>query len=199
MPSNRDNVDGLLGEGLRLYRPELWYGRELTAMTPTQPATGAKEAVIAAAERGAQLAGGDQRYVAAVYTALKTIGVELACQLEAGESASVCAPVEVAHSGRYDPGMVLLLEKRAVIAWIEGKFRLRVRSLVFAYSDIDKVNTIARDRGRLSLYQAGISFFADGAEQVFVLPSKVAKSGLSFTIRRLLSGAVAFGQESDAG
>jgi hypothetical protein len=168
-------------------------------MAPTQPATGAKEAVIAAAERGVQLAGGDQRYVAAAYTALKTIGMELACRLEAGESASVCAPVEVAHSGRYDPGMVLLLEKRAVIAWIEGKFRLRVRSLVFAYSDIGKVNVIARDRGRLSLYQAGISFFADGAEQVFVLPSKVAKRGLSFTIRRLLSGAVAFGQESDTG
>lgn len=168
-------------------------------MTPTQPVTGAKEAVIAAAGRGAQLAGGDQRYVAAAHAALQAVGVELACQLAAGESASVCAPVEVAHSGRYDPGMILLLEKRAVIAWVEGKFRLRARSLVLAYSDISKVNTIARDRGRLSPYQAGISFFAYGAEQVLVLPSKVAKSGLSFAIRGLLSGAAAFGQEPDAG
>lgn len=157
-------------------------------MAPAQPATAAKEAVIAAAERGAQLAGGDQRYVVAAHAALKAVGVELACQLEVGESASVCAPVEVAHRGRYDPGMVLLLEKRAVIAWIEGKLRLRARSLTFAYSDISKVNTIARDRGRHSPYQAGISFFADGAEQVLVLPSKVAKNRLSFTIRGTLSG-----------
>lgn len=168
-------------------------------MTLTQPATEAKEAVITAAERGAQLAGGDQRYVGAAHAALKAVGVELACQLEPGESASVCAPVEVAHSSRYDPGMILLLENRAVIAWIEGKFRLKVRSRSFAYRDISKVNTIARDRGRLSPYQAGIAFFADGTEQVLILPSKVAKKGLSFTIRGLLSGRVAFGQESPAG
>jgi hypothetical protein len=51
--------------------------------------------VIAAAERGAQLAGGDQRYVTIAKTAMAAVGAEIARQIEHDESTSVCAPADV--------------------------------------------------------------------------------------------------------
>jgi hypothetical protein len=192
---DRNYVDGVVEKGRHLYRAELRHGRDLIAMASTQATTEAMRAVIAAAERGAQLAGGDQRYIAIAKTAMEAVGAELARQIEHGESASVCAPVDVAHDGRHDPGMVLLLNERVVIAWFEGTLRVKRRSLAFSYRDISEVATAARDRGRLSPYRDGISFAAGGARQEFVLPSKVAKDGLTSMIKDLLTGAVSFGQE----
>ena len=166
-------------------------------MATAQPTTEAMNKVIAAAERGAQLAGGDQRYVTIAKTAMAAVGAELARQIEHDESASVCAPADVAHDGRYDPGMVLLLKERVIIAWFEGTLRVKRRSLAYSYHDISEVAAVARDRGRLSPYRDGISFAAGGTQQEFVLPSKVAKDGLGSMIKDLLSGAITFGQESN--
>lgn len=162
-------------------------------MASTQPAATAMHAVIAAAERGAQLAGGDQRYIALTKTGLEAVGAELARQIESGESGSICVPADVAHDGRLDPGMVLLMKERVVIAWIEGTLRVKRRSLAFSYRDISEVAASTRDRGRLSPYQDGITFAVGGVRQEFVLPSKVAKDSLAAMIRDLLSGSVALG------
>ena len=168
-------------------------------MTSNQPATEARQAVVDAAERGAQMAGGDQRYVKLTMTALKTVGLELARHLQPGESASLCVPGEVAHDGRYDPGMVLLLDKRAVITWIEGTFRVKVRSLAFALGDISEVTTATRDRGRSSPYHDAITFVVGEARHEFVLPSKVAEGRLTFMVNGILSGAVTFDRDSNVG
>lgn len=168
-------------------------------MAATQPGTVAMHAVIAAAERGAQLAGGDQRYVAAAKTGLEAVGAELARHIEPGENkSSLCVPAVVAHDGRHDPGMVLLLRERVIIAWIEGTLRVKRRSLAFAYRDISDVATVDRDRGRLSPYRDGISFAAGGSRHEFVLPSKVAKEALTATITGVLSGTP-LGQQPDQG
>jgi hypothetical protein len=167
---------------------ELRDGRDLIAMATAQPTTEAMHKVIAAAERGAQLAGGDQRYVAIAKTAMSAVGAELARHIEPDETASICSPVDVAHDGRYDRGMVLLLKERVIIAWFEGTLRVKRRSLAYSYRDISEVATVERDRGRLSPYREGISFAAAGAQQEFVLPSKVAKDGLRSMIKDLLCG-----------
>lgn len=168
-------------------------------MTSNQPPVEAMQTVIDAAERGAQMAGGDQRYVKLTEAGLKTVGLELARHLQPGENASLCIPTEVAHDDRYDPGMVLVSDKRAVIAWIEGTFRVKVRSLAFTHGDISQVATATRDRGRLSPYRDVITFVAGGARHEFVLPSKVAESRLTFMVSGVVSGAVTFSHDSDAG
>lgn len=162
-------------------------------MTSSGPAVEARRTIIDAAERGAQIAGGDQRYVSLATGALKTVAVELAGHLQPGESASLCVPAEVAHDGRYDPGMVLLLARRVVIAWFEGTFRVKVRSISFAFSDISEVATATRDRGRLSPHRDAITFTAAGARHEFVLPSRVAQNRLTAMVSDLVSGAVIFG------
>lgn len=161
-------------------------------MTSNQPTVEARQAVIDAAEHGAQIAGGEQRYVKLAEAALQIGGVELARHLQSGESASLCVPAEVAHDGRYDPGMVLLSDEHAVIAWFEGTFRVKVRSVVFAHGDVSEVATAERNRGRLSPYQDAITFVAGGAQYEFVLPSKLAK-GLTHIINGILSGWVTSG------
>jgi len=168
-------------------------------MTSNEPAVEVRQAIIDAAERGAQMAGGDQRYVNLTKVALQTVGLELARHLQSGESASVCVPAEVAHDGRYDPGMVLLLDKRAVITWFEGTFRVKVRSLAFDLADISEAATVTRDRGRLSPYRDAITFAASGGRHEFVLPSKVAEGRLTFMVNGILSGAVTFGRDPDVG
>lgn len=168
-------------------------------MTANQSAVEAGQAVLDAAERGAQMAGGDQRYVKLTEVALRTVGRELVRHLQPGENASLCVPVEVAHDGRYDPGMVLLLDKRAVIVWFEGTLRIKLRSLAFAHGDISEVTTTARDRGRLSPYRDAITFAAGGAQHEFVLPSKLAEGRLTFMVSGILSGAVTFSSDSEAG
>lgn len=168
-------------------------------MASNEPAIEAQRAVIDAAERGAQIAGGDQRYVELIKVTLKAAGLELARNLQPGENASLCVPADVAHDGRYDPGMVLLSDKRTVIAWIEGTFRVKVRSLAIAHADVSEVATATRDRGRLSPYRDAITFVAHGARHEFVLPSKVAEGRLTFMVSGVLSGGVTFDQDSDAG
>lgn len=168
-------------------------------MTANQAAVEAGQAVLDAAERGAQLAGGDQRYVKLTEVALRTVGRELVGHLQPGENASLCVPVEVAHDGRYDPGMVLLLDKRAVIVWFEGTLRIKVRSLAFAHGDISAVTTVARDRGRLSPYRDAITFAAGGAQHEFVLPSKLVEGRLTLMVSGILSGAVTFSSDSEPG
>lgn len=164
-------------------------------MTSSEPAVEATQAVIDAAQRGAQMAGGDQRYVQLTEVALKTVGLELARHLGPGESPSLCVPAQVGHDGRYDPGMVLLLDKGAVLAWFEGTFRVKVRSLAFAHGDISDVTTGTHDGGRLSPYRAAITFVAGGARHEFVLPSKVAHDRLTHMVNDILSGAVTFTAE----
>jgi hypothetical protein len=171
----------------------------MTAMTSMQPPVEAKQAVVDACERGAQWAGGDKRYLSLAHSALKMVGLELARYLRPGEIASLCVPAEVAHDGRHDPGMVLLLDDRAVVAWFEGTVRVTRRSLYFAYGDISEVTTVARDRGRLAVYRDAISFTAGGARHEFVLPSKVAKAALAGMVSGVMSGAVTFNRDSAAG
>jgi hypothetical protein len=168
-------------------------------MTSNQPTVAARQMVIDAAERGAQLAGGDQRFVKLTEVALRTVGLELARHLQAGESASLCVPADVAHDGRYHPGMVLLLDNCAVIAWFEGTLRIKVRSVAFALGDISAVATSTRDRGRLSPYRDAITFVAGGARHEFVLPSRMAEGRLTFMVSGALSGAVTFSHGSDGG
>jgi hypothetical protein len=57
-------------------------------MTSNQPAVAAKQEVVNAAERAAQLAGGDQRYVKLTEVALKTVGLELARHMQPGQVAT---------------------------------------------------------------------------------------------------------------
>jgi hypothetical protein len=164
-------------------------------VTSSEPAAEARQAVIDAAERAAQMAGADRRYVRLAEAALQAVGLELARHLQPGESASICVPADVAHDGRYDPGMVLLLDRRIVITWFEGTFRVRVRSAAFAHRDISDVTTATRDRGRLSPYRDAITFAAGGERREFVLPSRVAEGRLTFMVSGILSGAITFGQQ----
>lgn len=157
-----------------------------------------QRAVVAAAEQGAQVAGDDQRYAKFTEVTLQMVGLELARHLQPGETASLCIPADIAHDGRYDPGMVLLLDKRAVIAWFEGTFRIKVRSLAFAHSDISDVSTASRDRGRFSLCRDAITFVADGAQHEFVLPSRAAEDRLTFMVHGILSGWITPRQDSAA-
>lgn len=166
-------------------------------MTSNQPPVEARQAVFDAAGRGAQMAGGDQRYVKLTELGLKTVGVELARHLRSGESASLCVPVDVAHDGRYDPGLVMLLDDRTVITWFEGTFRVKVHSLAFAHDDISGVTTAPRDGRRTSVYQDAITFVAGGARHEFVLPSKVAHGRLTSMVHGVLCGAVTFNKGAD--
>jgi len=161
-------------------------------MTSTQPTLEAKQAVVDAIQRAAQLAGGDRRYLELAHADLKMVGLELARHLEPGEVASLCLPAEVAHDGRYDPGMVLLLDKRAVIAWFEGTLRVTKRSLAFTLSDISELATVARDRGRRSVFRQAVTFAVGGARHEIVLPSEAAKGLLTDMVSGVLSGAVTF-------
>lgn len=167
-------------------------------MTSTQPTVEAWQEIVDAAERGAQIAGSDQRYVKLTKVTLQTVGRELARHLQPGEEAPLCIPADVAHDGRYDPGMVLLLAKRTVVAWVEGTLRIRVRSLSFAHDDISEVATVARDRGRLSPCRDAIIFVAGEERHEFVFPSKVARELLSTTVSGMLVGAITFTKESGA-
>jgi hypothetical protein len=168
-------------------------------MRSNEAADVSKQKVVDAAERAAQMAGGDERYVKLTQLALKTVGLELARYLEPDENASLCVPADVAHDGRYDPGMVLLSDERAVITWFEGTFRVKVHSRAVGYGDMKEVATSARDRGRLSPYRDGITFMVGGARHEFVLPSKIAEERLTFMVHGILSGAITFGQDAQAG
>jgi hypothetical protein len=163
-----------------------------TEATPKPTTEEARQAVTDATQRGAQMAGGNRKYLELTQSTLKMVGLELARNVEPGERSSICLPAEVAHDGRYDPGMVLLLDKRVVLAWFEGTLKVTRHSRAFALADISEVAKVTRDRGRLAVYREAITFAAGGARYEFVLPSKAIKGMVIDVVSGVLSGTVNF-------
>ena len=162
-------------------------------MVVNEPSAQAQQVVISAVNRGGQIAGGDHRYASLAKATVETVGMELARHVQPGETAALCVLAEIACNGRYRDGMVLLLDNHVVLAWFEGMFRVKVHSLAFARTDISDVATTTRDR---NLYQDAITFVANGTQQEFVLPSKIAHRRLALMISGALTGALTFNQDS---
>jgi len=158
----------------------------------TPPTEEAQQAVIKAADVGFGMAGGDKRLLELVKTSLQGVGAELARQVRPGERANVFVPVAAVHDGKSDPGALLLLDDRVVIAWIEGTFRPKQRSVTVALADISNVSTGTSNQGRFSPYEAAITFLAGGAKHEFVLASRASHDRLTMIISSALSGALTF-------
>jgi hypothetical protein len=147
---------------------------------------------VDAFERGVQIGALDARFVKLVEMAMKTVGLELARNVLAGERGVFCVPAQVAKATDVDPGAVLLLEDRVVIAWSEGIFRPRPHSLAWPLADVSDMRIFKRKAGKLSARLDAIAFSAHGCNIEVILHSEVAHNRLVAMVAGVLDGSISF-------
>jgi hypothetical protein len=154
------------------------------------PDNAAKQTIVDAFEQGAQLGALDTRFVKLVELAMRMVGLELARNVAVGERSAFCVPVHVDNGSKVNPGAVLLLEHRVVIAWSEGIFRPKPHSLAFLLTDVGDVHTVKRQVGKISAQLDAISFSAHRRKIEIILHSEVVHKRLAFMIAGVLDGSI---------
>lgn len=167
-----------------------------TGASPT-PGDAAKEIVVEAFRRGAELAATDERFVKLARYAMQLVGLELARNVAPGERAAFCVPVQVDNGSKVNPGAVLLLEHRVVVAWSEAVLHPTPRSSAFALADIADVRSFQRKVGKVSAQLDAISFSAHERAIEVILHSAVSNKRLAFMIVGTLNGSIRFSRAAD--
>ena len=162
------------------------------------PDDAAKQTVVDAYEQGAQLAALDNRYVKLAELSMQMVGLELARNVMPGEHAAFCVPVQVASGSKVNPGAVLVLEHRVVIAWSEGVLRPKPHSVAYELSDVGDVRSFTRKVGRVSAELDAISFVAHDSTVEIVFHSEVSHERVTPTVHGVLNGGVTYNWNEQA-
>lgn len=158
----------------------------------------AKQTVVDAFGRGAQIGALDNRYVKLMQLAMQGVGLELARNVRPEERASLAIPVQVVGVGKVSPlGAVMLLEHRIVLAWGEGTLRPKIHSTSCALAEVTDVRTFRRKVGRVSAQLDAISFQMRGRPAEIVLHSEVSNQRATFMLGGILDGSVAFNWDTE--
>jgi hypothetical protein len=154
-----------------------------------------KQIVVDAFNEGAKLGALDGRFVKLTTNAMQLVGLELARNVDASDRASICVPVNVDVGSKINPGAILLLEDRVVIAWSEGALRPKPRSLTCELSEVSNVVSSKRRVGKISAQLDAVSFTAAEEMIQIILHSEVSHDRLTPVISGALNGAVTFNWE----
>lgn len=156
------------------------------------PDDATKQRVLDAAEQGAQLGALDGRFVKLVELAMQMVGLELARNIRPGERAALCVPVQVDNRSKVNPGAILLLEHRVVVAWSEGILRPKPHSVAYALTDVSDVRTFKRKVGKVSAQLDAISFTAQTDAVEIILHSEVSHQRVTLVVSGALGRSVTF-------
>jgi len=167
-------------------------------MTAHAPSEEAAQLVLDAFEEGVRLGAIDERFAKLAKYSVQLVGLELARNVRPGERRTFCVPVQVATGAKVEPGALLLLEHRLVVAWSEGVLRPQDHSVACALSEVSDIRSFKRKTGRLSDEQDAISFSAGGRRVELVLYSTVSHQRLTMMIGGVLNGAITPVYEYDA-
>jgi hypothetical protein len=159
---------------------------------PDMPSDSAKRLVLDAARKGAQFGSVDDQFAKVSEHALSSVGLELARNVQPGERASFCIPVQVVNGSTVDPGAVLFLEHRAVLAWSEGTFPPRPFSAAFGFGEVTQVHAYQRAAGEMSAFHDAVTFVVRGCPIEIILYSEVSHRRLPVMVSDLLSHAIVF-------
>jgi hypothetical protein len=152
----------------------------------------AKQTVVDAYEQGAQFGALDNRFVKLVELSMQNVGLELARNVTPGERAAFCVPVQVDNGSKINPGALLLLEHRVVVAWSEGIRKPKPHSVTHALSAVSDVRSFKQKAGMFSAQLDAISFVARGTRLEMVLYSQVMHQRLAPMITGTLDGSFTY-------
>jgi hypothetical protein len=152
-----------------------------------------EQLIIDAANRGIGLAGSGEFIYGMTVNVLKLMGRDFAAQLRPGDRPSILLVCDVeVDGGKGNPGAVLCLEDRIVLAWMKGTFRptteIRVVPLVDVVGLTRTTRTGSRARGDRTL----LSFSSRQGATTLVLYSPKMEEAAVFTTEGILSGAITF-------
>lgn len=149
--------------------------------------------LIDAINQGMELGALDNRFVKLAENMMGLVGLTLSAAIGPDERAAFCFPATVdAGQGKLQPGMVLLLEHRLVIAWSEGMLRPKEFSLTFELPAITNVQKVKRKNGRVSAQLDTITFDSGGRHIELLMYSEVIEPRLTLMFEGALDGSVTF-------
>lgn len=148
-----------------------------------------EEEVLNAANLGVSIGVDDgDDFIKVSKLALNTCASELAQHVADGESAALCVAVQVQVGGKINPGAILLLDDRAILAWTEGTFRVKTRTQVLFLANIESVTTALKRPNRLEQTVATVCTTAGHEHEILFWP--VMKPRLGTLVCGFLDGTL---------
>lgn len=148
-----------------------------------------KDAVVEAFEAGARIGAQDDTFVKLAVSAMKTVGLTLVEQLAPGDRPRVAVPVMVDTGRKPEPGALLTLDERVVVAWFEGTLRAISHARTIRLDQITDISSSRRKPGRMQVEVDCIAVSYEG-KRIEILLHSPSHKRLLFMVKGFLDGSV---------
>jgi hypothetical protein len=152
-----------------------------------------KEAAIVTAAKA-----GTDRCVKMVENSLKLCGKAILPYIHRGDESGLFVPLLVKHQGKEQPGCILTLSDRAVLAWITGTFRVKNFEAVIPYSSIEWIEAEAEPASRTSAARDVLRILAE--DEWTIILQNIFGDGMNIpaVLHGVLSGSVELRRQSES-
>ena len=155
------------------------------------------DVVADAITSGIEIGARNREFMELAMATLKIVGHELAGNVRPGDRPHIAIPALIDVGTKSQPGAVLVLQDRAVVAWSEGRLKTNCRSSVHPIATISDVTCFERPTGNGSDVHQAISFVDPGGRVTFAYPKDLCHERLALVLQGALVGAVSIDLDAE--